>query len=113
MKTKTDIIHDIDVLIDREREHLAELGDTEPSKIVKTLTAAQALIINKRCCANCKSCFHLKLHDHALIGCIHSDQDGFICMAFSDERTAIWQKGLDPFTNYCEEYTPYERRSNP
>ena len=44
-------------------------------------------------CANCKYYYKLKKYDYSGKGCKHSDMDGHICMAFADERTAIWMYG--------------------
>ena len=41
--------------------------------------------------------------DYSQGGCKHSKMEGFICMAFASERTAIWMVGL-PDGCMCEMY---------
>ena len=59
----------------------------------------------KKCCANCKFKFDLKILDYSNGGCRHSDADGFICMNFEDEGIAMHMIGLDENTGSCEAYS--------
>ena len=57
---------------------------------------------------NCKTCNkHLDLVklDYSKGGCEHTDQEGFICLAFASEGTACWMVGQDENTGFCECYT--------
>jgi len=54
------------------------------------------------CCMNCRHCYVLEKLDYSHGGCEHSQPDGFICMALTDEGVASWMVGLDGRKNYCE-----------
>jgi hypothetical protein len=56
-------------------------------------------------CVTCKNRFDLSRYDYSHGGCEHTDMDGFICMAFADEHTAIWMVGISEDTEGCECYT--------
>lgn len=56
-------------------------------------------------CATCKNRFDLRRFDYSHGGCEHTNMDGFICMAFADERTAIWMVGINEDSDGCECYT--------
>ena len=60
-------------------------------------------------CVTCNKRFDLKRYDYSHGGCEHTDMDGFICMAFADEQTAIWMIGVNEDADGCECYT--ERRN--
>lgn len=62
----------------------------------------------KECCANCRSQFRLVKSDYSNGGCEHTDMDGYICMAFADERQAVWMVGLNAETALCEVFEPKE-----
>lgn len=46
-------------------------------------------------CRNCANRYDLVQFDYTKGGCKHTKMDGFICMAFADERKAIWMVGAD------------------
>lgn len=52
------------------------------------------------CCNNCKYKLKLVKYDYSHGGCKHSDYDGFCCMAFAHEGTAIHMIGSS--NSYCE-----------
>lgn len=58
------------------------------------------------CCANCRRRYKLVKFDYSHGGCIHTDMDGYVCMAFSDEKEAIWMVGNHEKLNMCECYVP-------
>ena len=62
----------------------------------------------KHCCANCKNKFNLTKYDYTDGNCDHTKMEGFICMAFSDERDAIWMVGLDSGEEECECFVPMD-----
>ena len=60
----------------------------------------------KECCANCALRYDLKMSDYSHGGCKDFDIDnGFICMAFADERIAMFMVGVDENTGMCECFT--------
>ena len=62
----------------------------------------------KECCANCRNRYALKKLDYSKGGCEHTDMEGFICMAFADERIAAWTVGIDAENGMCECYQEKE-----
>ena len=56
----------------------------------------------KECCATCRHKYTIARGDYRHGGCKTDFVEGFICMAFADERVATWQVGLDPDTGICE-----------
>jgi len=58
----------------------------------------------KASCANCKRRYKLERLDYSNGGCIHTDMDGYICMAFADEGIACWIVGESEETGICECY---------
>ena len=59
-------------------------------------------------CANCAYAYRPKKLDYSQGGCKHEDMDGFICMAFADERIANWMYGLKMDEAMCEVWKPKE-----
>ena len=53
--------------------------------------------------------YDLVNYDYAERGCKQTAVKGFLCMAFADERTAVWMTGIDPDDSYCECFTTKER----
>ena len=53
--------------------------------------------------------YDLVNYDYAGRGCKHTAVEGFLCMAFADERTAVWMTGIDPDDGHCECFIPKER----
>ena len=62
----------------------------------------------KECCANCTKCLKLKRHHHHDHGVEYIEYDGYICLAFASEGTAVWITELDPNEERCEEFSPKE-----
>lgn len=60
----------------------------------------------KECCANCRRRYKLTRFDYSHGGCEHTDMDGYICMAFADERQAVWMVGLNAEKALCELFEP-------
>lgn len=60
-------------------------------------------------CGNCAYCYRLKKLDYSQGGCIHTNMDGYICMAFADEGITYWMVGNDLNSDMCEAYTPKEK----
>ena len=57
-------------------------------------------------CGNCVRCYRLEKCDYSQGGCIHTNMDGYICMAFADEGIACWMVGEDLNSGMCEAYMP-------
>lgn len=57
-------------------------------------------------CETCALCYEGQLFDYTCGGCKHHKMDGFICMAFQDERSAMWMLGIDKQSEKCEAWTP-------
>lgn len=56
-------------------------------------------------CNDCKYKLNLERYDYSQGGCTHSDEDGYVCMAFNDEGIAIHMIGLNPnVDDGCEMY---------
>lgn len=62
----------------------------------------------KECCANCRRRYKLVKFEYFRGGCEHTDMDGYICMAFADEKEAIWMVGNDERNGMCEVFLPKE-----
>ena len=63
----------------------------------------------KECCTNCKNRFDAHKTDFTKLKTdepIDSILDGFICMAFANERVAVWMIGTDEQNGICEMYSP-------
>ena len=57
-------------------------------------------------CNDCRYNLKLEKYDYLHGGCQHSDYDGFACMAFASEGTAVHMVGSNPETKYCECWMP-------
>lgn len=62
------------------------------------------------CCATCRHRYDLERLDYSNGGCEHTEMDGYICMAFADERQAVWIIRTYPLEEICECYKA--RREN-
>lgn len=62
----------------------------------------------RECCDTCRHCYNLEKADYSKGGCVHTDIDGWCCMAFADEGLAVWMTGQDRDKAQCEDYTPKE-----
>ena len=62
----------------------------------------------KECCANCRRRYKLEKFDYSRGGCEHTEMDGYICMAFADEKVAVWMVGKDERNGMCEVFSPKE-----
>lgn len=60
----------------------------------------------KECCNTCRLKLSLKKYDYSRGGCIHTDYDGYCCLAFGFEGLAVHMVGCDPDTSICEMYSP-------
>ncbi len=60
----------------------------------------------KECCANCGRKYKLTKFDYSMGGCLHTEMDGFVCMAFSDEKQAVWMIGIHENIDMCECFVP-------
>lgn len=56
----------------------------------------------KECCANCRRRYKLTKFDYSCGGCEHTDMDGYICMAFVEEKQAVWMVGSNEQFDLCE-----------
>ena len=56
-------------------------------------------------CGNCANCYKLEKLDFSQGGCIHTEMEGYICMAFADEGLACWMVGEDLDSGRCECWT--------
>lgn len=63
----------------------------------------------RECCANCRHRYKLTKLDYSRGGCEHTDVEGFVCMAFSDEGKAEWLVGVHEDSDMCECYLPKEK----
>lgn len=59
----------------------------------------------KESCANCKYNLKLVKYDYSKGGCVHTDYDGYACMAFASEGLVIHMVGDNPETERCEVWT--------
>lgn len=60
------------------------------------------------CCARCRNAYGLSKFDYSNGGCEHTVMGGYVCMAFADERLAVWMIGGDPGIDRCEAFVPKE-----
>ena len=63
----------------------------------------------KECCNTCARQYKAHKTDFTKLRItepIDSEIDGYICMAFADERIAVLIVGNDPDSAFCEVYTP-------
>ena len=56
----------------------------------------------KECCANCNRRYKLTKFDYSHGGCEHTNMEGYICMAFADEKQAVWMVGSRENFDVCE-----------
>ena len=61
-------------------------------------------MINKENCNNCRKNLKLKKYDYSQGGCVHTEYDGFCCLAFAYDGVAIHMVGGNPDTDVCEEF---------
>ena len=67
----------------------------------------------KECCATCQLRYKLQYFDYTGKGCTHSDADnGFLCMAFADEKLGAFMVGINEEEGICEMYTPQKEIRN-
>ena len=68
----------------------------------------------KECCDNCSLCFKLEKWDYSKMKTSRTanewitEQKGYICMLFADDRKALWLVGSDPKEELCECFTRRE-----
>jgi hypothetical protein len=62
-----------------------------------------------KCCSNCQYNLKLIKYDYSNGGCQHSDYDGYACMAFASEGTAVHLIGTNPENEYCECWMPKKK----
>ena len=60
----------------------------------------------EKCCNTCRLKKKLIKFDYSQGGCIHTDYDGYACLAFASENEVIHMVGLDPEPSMCEMYSP-------
>lgn len=60
------------------------------------------------CCKTCRRRYKLVKFDYSREGCEHTDMEGYICMAFSNEKQAVWMIGNNENFDLCECYVPIE-----
>ena len=53
-------------------------------------------------CMTCKNRLFLSVSDYSQKGCVHSEGEGYICLAFQDEGIAEQMIGVDPESTMCE-----------
>ena len=58
------------------------------------------------CCATCNKMLRLVKLDYSHGGCIHTDYEGFACLALACDGEVDHMVGLDPATGMCEMYLP-------
>lgn len=64
----------------------------------------------KECCETCSRKLELKKYDYSQGGCIHTDYDGFCCIAFGSEGIAVHMVGIDANSGICEMYSPKKEK---
>ena len=57
------------------------------------------------CCNNCRLKMRLEKSDYSQGGCIHTDYDGYACLAFANEGVVCHMVGNNPDTGICEMFT--------
>ena len=60
----------------------------------------------KTCCANCANKMRIVNWDYRDGESTHAPLEGFACMAFADEKEAIWMVGLNEEEDFCECFVP-------
>ena len=65
------------------------------------------------CCKTCGNQFEIVRFDYYGGGCAHTRPEGYVCMAFADERQAIWMTGIqdDGSGDMCECYIPRKKQN--
>ena len=66
----------------------------------------------KQCCNTCKLKKKLIKFDYSQGGCIHTDCEGFACLALAFEGVVVHMVGDNPETEMCEMYSPMEDARN-
>ena len=64
------------------------------------------------CCANCARKLNLEQWDYKGNACVHTKQEGFVCLALAAEGDAIWMLGLDVDDEYCEMFKERENHAD-
>lgn len=64
----------------------------------------------KECCNTCRLKKKLVKFDYSHGGCIHTDYEGFACLAFAYEGEVVHMVGGDPELGKCEMYLPEEKK---
>lgn len=65
---------------------------------------------NIECCNTCKRKMRLVKFDYSQGGCIHTDYDGYACLALAYEGEVVHMVGEDPATGMCEMYAQREEK---
>lgn len=66
----------------------------------------------KECCNTCRLKKKLIKLDYSQGGCIHTDYEGFACLALAFEGEVAHMVGGDPELGKCEMYSPEEKKIN-
>ena len=61
------------------------------------------------CCDTCNKKMKLIKLDYSQGGCIHTDYDGFACLALASDGEVDHMVGLDSSVGRCEMYAPDKR----
>ena len=62
----------------------------------------------EKCCNTCGLKKKLVKFDYSQGGCIHTDYDGYACLAFTSDNEVIHMVGHNPELGMCEMYSPKE-----
>lgn len=62
----------------------------------------------KECCNTCKLKKKLVKFDYSQGGCIHTDYDGYACLALASDGIVVHMVGSNPDDGMCEMYSPRE-----
>lgn len=62
----------------------------------------------RECCNTCKLKKKLVKFDYSQGGCIHTDYDGYACLALAFEDEVVHMVGHNPEFGMCEMYSPRE-----
>lgn len=62
----------------------------------------------KECCATCRRQYKLIKFDYSQGSCKHTDMDGYVCMAFADQKQAVWMVGSHEQFDLCKCYLSKE-----
>lgn len=91
-------------------EHIEKRWCEEPCDKCIDGESGWEMATKHECCATCRNNYSLEKSDYSQSGCIDTQMEGFICMAFASEEIAVWMVGCNPNEEQCEMYSPKESK---